>query len=45
MLIDHIRYIKILTESEALESKLQIFHDSIVSQFPEETKAQIKESC
>ena len=40
MLIDHIRYIKILTESEALGSKMQIFDDSIVSQLPEETKAQ-----
>ena len=40
MLIANIRYIKILTESEALWSKLQILHDSIVSQFPEETKAE-----
>ena len=40
MLIDHIRYIKILTEPEALGPKFQILHDSIVSQFPEETKAQ-----
>ena len=40
MLIAHIRYIKILIGSEALGSKLQILHDSIVSQFPEETKAQ-----
>ena len=40
MLIAHIRHIKILTESEALGSKLQILHDSIASQFPEETKVQ-----
>ena len=34
-----VRCLKILTEhdSEAFGSKLQIFHYSIVSQFPEET--------
>ena len=35
-LVGHARYIKILTDSEVLGSKLQIFHDSIVSQFAEE---------
>ena len=28
-LVGHARYIKILTDSEVLGSKLQIFHDSI----------------
>ena len=36
-LIAHGRYVKILRDSEALGTKFQIFHDSIVSQFPEET--------
>ena len=40
-IVAHVRYIKIdiqiLTDSEVLGSNLQIFHDSIVSQFPEET--------
>ena len=39
-LVARVRYIKIdiqiLTDSEVLWSELQIFHDSIVSQFPEE---------
>ena len=34
--------LKFLHDSEALGSKLQIFHDFIVSQFPEETWAQRK---
>ena len=41
-LIAHVRYIKILIWVQALETKLQMFHDSIVSQFPEETWAQRK---
>ena len=35
--IAHVWYIKIPTYPEALRSKLQTFHDSIVSQLPEET--------
>ena len=38
----HVRYIKILTWLRGFRDKLQIFHDSIISQFPEETWAQTK---
>ena len=45
-LVAHVRYIKIdnqiLTDCEVLGSELHIFHDSIVSQFPEEIWAQRK---
>ena len=41
-LVAYVWYIKILTDSEAFRSKLQIFQESIVPQFPEETWAQRK---
>ena len=40
--IAHFWYIKILRWLRDLGSKLQIFHDSIVSQLPKETLAQRK---
>ena len=40
--IAHDRYIKILTWLRVFRDKLANFHNSIVSQFPEETWAQRK---
>ena len=41
-LIAHVRYFKILTWLRGFRVKVANFHDSIVSQFPEETRAQRK---
>ena len=40
----NVRYIKILNDSDALGTKLQIFHYSVVSRFPEETWAEKKKT-
>ena len=40
--IAHVRYITILTWLQGSGTKLQMFHDFIFSQFPEETWAQRK---
>ena len=42
LIIAHARYIKFLTWLRGFRDKLQIFHNSIVSHFPEETWAQRK---
>ena len=41
-LIAHVRYFKILTWLRGFRVKVANFHDSIISQFPEETRAQRK---
>ena len=41
-LIAHVRYFKILTWLRGFRGKVANFHDSIVSQFPDETRAQRK---
>ena len=45
MLATWVKTLYYLYEFEVLGSKLQIFHDSTVSQFPEETYQKASESC